>query len=94
MKHTAAVTASRKQEKMKEAAVVIKKELTVPTSNMSSRTRKKTSARDSRESSTAVGFVGAAFCLLPLCLIVLGDVWSLLRCVRMKLTNLEKSFAL
>ena len=57
-------------------AVIIRKELTVPTANMSSRIRKKTSATDCRDSATALGFVGVALCLFPMCLIVLGDVVS------------------
>ena len=74
-------TEASMQQEMQEAAAAISKELTVPTNNISSTIRKKTSAQDDRPSSTALGFVGAALCILPLVLVVVADVMKAVVCL-------------
>ena len=85
-------TTTIEQEKT-EMAAVIRKELTVPANNVSSRIRRKTSARDSRDSSTAVGVVVSVVCVLPISLFVLADVLSILRYVSKKPADPDKTLA-
>ena len=73
-------------------AAVIRKELTVPANNVSSRIRRKTSAKDSRDSSIAVGVVVSVVCVLPISLFVLADILSILRYVSKKPADPDKAF--
>ncbi|XP_070174189.1 dentin sialophosphoprotein-like [Littorina saxatilis] len=70
---------STQEKEFADASEAVVNDLKVPKHNVSARIRKKTSAKDDRISSKALGYLGAFLCAVPLLVIVAGDV---MRCFR------------
>ncbi|KAL8598762.1 hypothetical protein ACOMHN_033325 [Nucella lapillus] len=67
----------------------IKSQLTLPTANLSATVRRKTSVMDARPSAQAVGVVGVGVIGSLLALVVILDLTSLRRDLRMLMTNIK-----
>ena len=62
-----------------EAIASMEKELTIDKKETSSHIRKLTSAQDSRTSSQVIGMTGLVFIIVPLGIIILGDIPAVVR---------------